>query len=124
VASSAANFAPRAFNTFHILCAFTAAPGTALIVTGEQEPNPGGYVRLNGIKPLVDVTAGAMSVQLQWRDNLADAVTTSSIVAPHSRTGFANFRIEARYVRAAVTIAGTFNAAQGVEVDATPSGFT
>jgi hypothetical protein len=51
-------------------------------------------------------------------------VTYTAESTANSRSGFCDFRSEARYHRARVTITGTFNAAQGIEVDAVWSGAT
>lgn len=113
---------PHGFNASNQICTFTGTPGTAVLTTGETEPNSGGFSRMSGIKPLVDTTA--VTAALGTRNDRTSAVTFTSESAPHSRTGFANFRSEARYHRARLTITGTFNAAQGLEYQATPSGYT
>lgn len=103
---------------------FSGAPGTAIFTTAETEPNPGGFSRMQGVKPLVDVTANAVTVALGTRNDRSSAVTYTSEITANARSGMANFRSEARYHRARLTIVGTFNAAQGLEYQAAPSGFT
>lgn len=115
---------PWGFDSTHCLGTFTGTPGTAVITTGETEPNSGGFSRMGGIKPLIDTTVNAVTVAMGTRNDRSSAVTFTSEITAHSRTGFANFRSEARYHRARLTITGTFNAAQGLEYQATPSGYT
>lgn len=113
-----------AFSAGHIRSSFTGAPGTAVVTTGEMEPNPAGFASYQGVKPLVDVTLNAVTVAMGTRNNRTDAVTYSSETTANSRTGFANFRTEAKYHRMRLTIAGTFNAAQGAEYQAEAGGYT
>lgn len=103
---------------------FVGTPGNAVFTTGETEPNPGGFARMQGIKPLVDVTANAITVAMGTRNDRSSAVSYTGEITANARSGFANFRSEARYHRARLTIAGTFNAAQGLEYEAVPSGYT
>lgn len=103
---------------------FNGTPGTAILATAEMEPNPGGLASYQGVKPLVDVTVNAVTIAMGTRNNRTDAVTYTSERTANSRSGFANFRDEARYHRARVTITGTFNAAQGLEYQAEASGYT
>jgi hypothetical protein len=88
--------------------------------TGESELNPGGLAYVGGAKPLLDSSNWTM--QIGKRADQATAVSWSSAVSPNSRTGKADFREDGRYHRARVTVTGTFNAAQGVQFDAIPSG--
>jgi hypothetical protein len=112
----------EAFGNDNRLGRFTGTPGTAILTTPEIEPNPGGFSRINGIKGLVDVTTNALTVALGTRNDLGSSVTYTSETTANSRTGFADFRSEARYHRARLTISGTFNAAQGIEYLARESG--
>lgn len=112
------------FNTARRFCFFDGPPGTATLTTGETEPNPGGFSRMSGIKPLVDQTINGITVAIGTRNDRTSAVSYTSETTANSRTGFANFRQEARYHRARLTIAGTFNAAQGLEYQSDPSGYT
>lgn len=114
----------RAFSDTHRAARFTGTPGTARLITAEMEPNPAGYAAFQGVKPLVDVTVNAVTVAMGTRNNRTDAVSFTSETTANSRSGFANFRNEARYHRARLTIAGTFNAAQGIEYQAEATGFT
>jgi hypothetical protein len=115
---------PYGFMAGNTLASFSGIGGTAIFTTAETEANPGGYTRIKGVKPLVDVTANAVTVAIGTRNNRSDAVTFTSETTANSRSGFCDFRSEARYHRARVTIAGTFNAAQGIEIDASFSGET
>jgi hypothetical protein len=112
------------FNASNQICTFSGTPGTATLTTGEMEPNPGGYVEEFGIKPLVDATVNAITIAMGTRNDQGEAVSYSSEQTANARSGFANFRTSARYHRARLKIAGTFNAAQGLEYQANAAGYT
>jgi hypothetical protein len=117
-------FAFNATGIPDVLSRFDGTIGSAVFTTAETEGNPGGFTRVIGVKPLVDVTANAVTVAVGTRNNRTDAVSFTAETTANSRTGFCDFRSEARYHRARVTVAGTFNAAQGIEIDAVWSGQT
>lgn len=98
-----------------------STPLTAILTTGEVEFTKGGYTRLQGVKALVRGT-DTYTVAVGARNSQASAVTYTSEVTANSRSGFSDFRSEARYHRARVTISATFNSAQGVEYQIAPSG--
>jgi len=112
-----------AFDSSYKVGQFSGTPGTAIFTTSETELNPGGRALVQGVKPLVDVTANALTVAVGARNDRTSAVNYTSEVTANSRSGFCNFRSDARYHRARLTIAGTFNAAQGLEYEAVPSGY-
>jgi hypothetical protein len=112
----------RAVSASGIYSRFTGAPVTATAVTSETEWNVAGFSRVGGIKPLVDVTANAVTVALGTRNDRTSAVTFTAETTANARSGFADFRSEARYHRARLTIAGTFNACQGLEFEVVESG--
>jgi hypothetical protein len=112
----------EAFGNDNKLGRFTGTPGNAVIATAELEPNPGGFACEFGIKPLVD--QANVTVAMRTRDTQSAALTTTAEITANARSGFSNFRAEARYHRARLTIAGTFNAAQGVEYQASAAGYT
>jgi hypothetical protein len=114
----------KGFSTANALGYFSGTPGTAIFTTAELELNPAGYTEEVGVKPLLDVTLNAVTVAMGTRNNRTDAVSYSSEQTANSRSGFANFRASARYHRARLTVAGTFNAAQGLEYQANASGYT
>ena len=114
----------QAFNTARRLIEFSGAPGTATLTTGETEMNEGGRTFVSGLKPVVDVTANAVTVALGTRDDNQAAVTYTAETTANSRSRYCGFRSDARYHRARVTISGTFNAAQGLQFNAVPSGQT
>lgn len=113
---------PVGFDTVRRLATFSATAGSATFTTGETEINPGGFAHVSGVKPLIGATANAITVALGTRNNRTDAVSYTAETTANSRSGFCDFRSEARYHRARVTVTGTFNAAQGIEVDAVFSG--
>jgi hypothetical protein len=96
--------------------------GTAILTTGEYEMNPGLYTFLQGVKPLVTGTTPAVTVAVGTRNSQAEAATYSAEHTATARTGFADFRSEARFHRARVTIVGAFDRAIGVQVQTVPSG--
>lgn len=112
----------RGFNDANVLAQLNGSPATGILTTGETEPNPGGFSRVQALKAIVDATINAVTLSDGGRNDLTSAVTYATDQTANSRTGFANFRSEYRYHRARVTIAGTFNAAQGLEYQAVPSG--
>lgn len=103
---------------------FSGSPGTATLITGEVEPNPGGCAFINGIKPVIASagTAPTVGVQVGSRDDQSTTVSYAATITPTSRTGFADFRADNRYHRARVYITGDFQKAQGIEVDAVATG--
>jgi hypothetical protein len=115
---------PWGFDVTHCLAKFNGSAGTATIISGEVEPNTGGCALVNGIKPIIasSGTAPTIGVQVGSRDDQATTVSYASTTAPTSRTGFADFRSDARFHRARVYIAGNFDKALGLEIDATPTG--
>lgn len=115
---------PFGFDSSTRLSTFSATAGSATFTTAETEINPGGFAHVSGVKPLIGATANAITVAIGTRNNRTDAVAYTAETTANSRSGFCDFRSEARYHRARVTITGTFNAAQGIEVDAVWSGQT
>lgn len=103
---------------------FTGTPGTAILTTGELEPNAGGFATVQGVKPLVDQTLNGITVAMGTRNDRSSSVSYTTEQTANSRSGFANFRTAAKYHRARLTITGTFNAAQGLEYQAVPDGYT
>lgn len=97
-------------------------PGTAIIETGEVEGTTGKNSFVSGVKPLVDATTGAVTVAVGYRSDLQSSPTYTSETSANSRTGFCDFRNVAKYQRVRVTYTATFNAAQGIEHRAFPSG--
>ncbi len=92
----------------------------ATIETGSFDLNQFGRSIISGIRPLVN--GGTITVRAGVQDNLDDAVSWSASTTPNTRTNYANFRSEGRYVRAEVTITGGFTTAQGIDVDFAPAG--
>jgi hypothetical protein len=123
MAFSAASYKPRAIKSAR-LATFTGTPGTAILETGESEGNIGGMMFVRGVRPLVDVTVNAVTIAIGYRNDQNSTPTYTSEVTANSRSGECNFRNEARFQRVRMTVTGTFNSAQGVGVDAIPSGGT
>lgn len=101
---------------------FIGTPGTATLITGEDEPNPGGYAFISGVKPLVGATANALTCAVGTRTDLNASPTYTSDTTVNSRTGFSDCRVESRYARARVKVTGTFVDAQGTQFLSHPTG--
>lgn len=63
-----------------------------------------------------------MTVAIGYRNDLGSSPTYTSEATANSRTGFSNFRIDAKYMRIRSTITGNFEKATGLEFSAKPSG--
>jgi hypothetical protein len=126
MAFNAASFKARAFtlNGFR-LATFTGTPGTAVLETGEMELIEAGRTYLDGVKPNIESsgTAPAIGVRIGYRDDLGTAPSYTSTAAPFARTGVANFRIDAKYMRIETNITGNFEKASGVEFDPKDAGY-
>lgn len=114
----------EAFGNDNKIGRFTGTPGSAILTTGELEPNAGGYSAVQGVKPLVDQTLNGITVAMGTRNDRSSAVSYTAEQTANSRSGFASFRTAAKYHRARLTITGTFNAGQGLEYQAVPDGYT
>ncbi len=102
----------QGFDSTYKLGTFVGSPGVATLDGQEAELNPGLMTYVSGVKPIVQ-SQSAVTVSLGTRNSFADAVTYGPDVPLTARTGFADFRTEARYVRARVKVTGDFPAAQG-----------
>ncbi len=92
----------------------------ATITTGAFDLNESGRTVIQGIRPLIN--GGTTTVKVGIQDGLGDSVTWSSSASLNSRTKYANFRSEGRYVRAEITITDGFTTVLGADVEYTPSG--
>lgn len=103
---------------------FNGTAGTAILTSAEVEPNTGGCAYIEGVKPIIGSTGSlpTIGVQVGSRNDQGTIVSYSATTVPTSRTGFADFRANDRFHRARVYIAGSFDKAQGVEIEATPAG--
>jgi hypothetical protein len=125
VASTSPGFGFRAIATAGTVGSFAATAGTATFETGEFELTEAGRTFLDGVKPNVESsgTAPSMVCRVGYRDSLGATPTYTSTAAPHTRTGVANFRVDAKYLRIETQITGNFEKATGVEFDAEPAGY-
>jgi len=112
-----------AFNTTNILGKFQATAGSAVFETSDAEFNPGGRTYIDGIKPNIESrgTAPAVTVRLGYRDDLGTTPSYTSVTSANSATGEANFRVDAKYTRAEITITGNFDKATGFVASVLPS---
>lgn len=102
---------------------FEGTAGSAVFETSDAEFNPGGRSYVDGIKPNVESsgTAPAMTVRVGFRDDLGTAPTFTAVTSANSATGEANFRVDAKYARAEITITGNFDKATGFVASVDPS---
>jgi hypothetical protein len=101
---------------------FSATAGSSVITTGDIELNPGGRMWVDGIKPQVEASAApTIGVRLGYRSALDASPTYTSTTGPTSSTGFADFRIDAQYVRAEINVTGEFDKTSGFIVRGQPS---
>ncbi len=102
---------------------FTGTPGTAVLETSDVEYNPGGRSYIDGVKPHVEyaATAPAMTVRVGYRNDFGSVASYTSATTANSATGFANFRVDAKYIRAEVSITGPFTKAVGFVASIEPS---
>jgi hypothetical protein len=103
---------------------FTGTAGSAILETGEMEFNEGGRAYVDAVKAHVESsgTAPAIGMRIGTRDDLGTASSYTSTTGAFARTGFANFRSDAKYHRIELNITGTFEKVTGLEVNARPSG--
>lgn len=103
---------------------FNATAGAAVMETGDFEFNEGGRAYVDAIKPHVESagTAPAATVAIGYRNDLGSTPTYTSEATQNSRTGFANTRVDAKYMRFRTTITGNFKKTTGIEVNPIPSG--
>lgn len=115
-----------AFDATNVLCKFNGTPLTAIITTGDLELNPGARAYVDGIKPNIESsgTAPVVTLRIGSRSDLSTAPSYTATTTPTTRTGFADFRVDAKYHRAEVQIVGNFDKAIGIEFKAQPSGET
>lgn len=111
-------------STAGILVDFNATAGSAIFETSDAELNPGGRSFFDGFAPHVESssTAPAMTTRIGYRDDLGTTPTYTAATSMNSATGFANFRVDAKYHRAELTITGEFERATGAVVSFKPSG--
>lgn len=120
---------PYAFNLTNVLSSWDStagAIGTGIIVTGEIEMQAGGHAYVDGVKPQVETTgtAPAITVRVGSRNDLGTTPTYTATTTPTTRTGYADFRVDAKYHRAEVQIVGNFDKANGVVVKSFVTGET
>ena len=110
-----------AFDTAHKLAYFDGANLAATIETGETELNPGFLSKLVKARPLID--GGTITAAVAGRNRLIDAVVfdASEALDAIGEVGMLN---ESRYhrLRAKIAAGGTWQHAQGIQVQASSMG--
>lgn len=124
MAFNAASFRARAFTTSGVMSTFTGTPGSAVIETSESELFEGMRAYVDAVKPHVESsgTAPAIGVRIGTRDDLGTTPSYTSTTGPTTRTGFCDFRSDAKYHRFELNITGNFEKVTGLEFNAQPSG--
>lgn len=114
-----------AFDSTERVGFFAATAGSAVLTTSDYELNEGGRTWVSGVKPNVEAsTTPSMGMRIGYRDSLATAPSYTSTTGPTTRTGFADFRVDAKYVRAELNITGDFEKVTGLVVNGGPSSST
>lgn len=111
-----------AFDGDHKLAYFSGPSLTATVETGEAQPFMPQRTFVNAIRPLVEGADATVTVQVGSRETLAEAVSWGSSESL-SEIGDANVLVDSRYMRFRTSIAGGFDHAQGVYLDAQPAGY-
>lgn len=113
-----------AFNAAHTGGTFDGLALTATLDTKEIGSGDGKRIIINRLRPLIEGTAGAMTVTVQpgSRDSLADNVIFDSAISENGLNGEFNMRKNARYHRYRFAIAGGFEHANGAELYGRASG--
>lgn len=106
-----------------ILGMFQGTPGSAILESSDFETNPGGRGFISGVKPNVESsgTPPTIGVRIGYRDDLGTSPTYTATTAATTSTGFADFRVDAKYTRAEVNIVGNFDKVSGFVANAGPS---
>lgn len=102
---------------------FEGTAGAAVIETSDAEFNAGGRAWVDGIKPNIEssATAPSIGVRIGFRDDLATAPSYTSTTGPTAATGFADFRVDAKYVRAEFNVLGNFDRFPSMVASVDPS---
>jgi hypothetical protein len=103
------------FDAAHIAGTFTGAALTAEIDTGEREADETHRTMVNGVKPRIEGNSSTVvSIAPVTRNLPTSNPVQGTFAAVNAATGQADMRINARYMRYRVRIAGGFTHASGV----------
>lgn len=97
------------------LYAFSGDPLSATIETTESVISPGNTTFIPRVYPYYK--GGSVTMQIASRNNQSDTATFGSAVSPNT-DGFCPFRANGRYHTLRMNISGTWEYAQGVDVEA------
>lgn len=103
---------------------FTGTPGTATLITGETELNPGGTSLVSGVRPQISgTTRDKITISVGARNDQTDEtpVVYTTGGAIDAFTGQSDMIVDARYLRAKFEIQGAYTKAIGGEFDAQPT---
>jgi hypothetical protein len=94
-------------------------PLTAVLESKEMQPNATGRTRITEAWPMID--GGTTTFQVGSRDRQQDTVSWTTATSVNS-TGFAPIDAEGRYLRIRMNVSGTWDDAQGSDVNAKARG--
>jgi hypothetical protein len=107
------------FNSDNKLAYWNGSAMAGTVETTEFEAAPGSRSMLSSARPVVD--GGATTIQIGHRNRQQDTITWTSARSVNAN-GRATMRKTARYHRARLNLSGDFTHAEGVDIDAAPSG--
>lgn len=107
------------FNSSHKMVTFDGTAKTAVFETGDYDlSNNGSRTQITRARPAVDGSTATITLQLGTKNVQNESITYTSAVPPNA-DGFCDFRTNARYHRAKMTIADGFECAYGMELIST-----
>lgn len=111
-----------AFSSDGRVASFTGDPLEAVFQTGELNPNPGGYFRMQGARPIANGLQTAVSMSLATRDEQTEEELSFGTAGPYSsRSGLYDFNNEFRYGALQMRIPDGFTSAMGIEMHGVPT---
>lgn len=99
------------FDTAHKLGFFSGSALTASFDTKEMDLANGNFVRMRGVKPVVD--GGTHTAQIGYRRNINDSLTWTGVSSEQGVSGICPLRTNAPYQRARISVSGGFTNAKG-----------
>jgi hypothetical protein len=108
------------FDGDHKLGFFTGDPMAATIETAEVQLSPNRLSMIRNVRPLID--GGANTIQIGHRTKQGGTTTWTPAKSVNDN-GRVSVRKNARYHRIRANTSGTWDVAQGVEVEASPTGW-
>ena len=101
------------FNSSFTYVQYTGTARDAVIETAEQTIDGGDRVFINGVRPYID---GTTTVQIGTRNLQTDTEVFSNTTATNSKTGIADLRANARFMRVRCNTSGAYTHANGIDL--------